>query len=65
MRVIGSKRVLLLLMCSRRFEQGRRFEHRHESNASSAATLVGDGSPEGEAALRHMGDLSLGGGRQP
>lgn len=53
MRVIGSKRVLLLLMCSRRFEQG------HESDESSAGTLVGEGSPEGEVALREMGDLSL------
>ena len=42
MRVIGSKRVLLLLMCSRRFEEG------HESDESSAGTLVGGGSPEGE-----------------
>ena len=53
MRVIGSKRVLLLLMCSRRFEQG------HESDESSAATLVGEGSPEEEAAWREMGNMSL------
>ena len=62
---MGSKRVLLLLMCPRRVEQGQRFKQRYESDASSAATLVGD-SPatlgrmaSREMALREMVDLSL------
>ena len=65
MRVIGSKRVWLLLMCSRRVEQGQRFKQRHESDASSAPTLLGDvAATPGEMAsrgiaLREMEDLAI------
>ena len=52
-------------MCPRRVEQGRRFEQRHESDASSAGTLVGEGAvtlgemASREVALWQMEDLSL------